>query len=70
MKQVTVKMLFNFCKKEIEKGNGNKNIVLSDDTEGNGYHGCYYGFTEIDKYTENLIYESKTYDKDNTIILG
>ena len=46
-KQMTVNDLFELCKEAIRKGYGNKNIVLSDDNEGNGYHGMFYGFTEV-----------------------
>ena len=40
-KQMTVEELFVLCGRELEKGNGKKNIVLSDDNEGNGYHRLY-----------------------------
>lgn len=40
-KQMTVEELFVLCGRELEKGNGKKNIVLSDDNEGNGYHGLF-----------------------------
>lgn len=40
-KQMTISILFELCKKEIAKGNGDKNIVISDDNEGNGFHGMF-----------------------------
>lgn len=46
MQPVTVEQLLNLCKAEIAKGNGNKKILLSNDDEGNGFHVCYYHFTE------------------------
>ena len=70
MKQMTVEDLFILCGKELDKGNGKKNIVLSDDNEGNGFHGMFYGFTEIDEYVEDLIYDSHTNSPADTIILG
>ena len=69
MKQMKVKDLYELCKKEIDKGNGNKNIVISDDSEGNGYHGLFYGFTDAKDF-EDDIYDSVTTSNDKTIILG
>lgn len=70
MIQITVDELFELCIQAINEGHGKKNIVISDDNEGNGYHGMFYGFSEVDEYTEELIYDSRTNSKDNTIILG
>ena len=70
MIQITVDKLFELCIQAINEGHGKKNIVISDDNEGNGYHGMFYGFSTIDEYTEELIYDSRTKTKDNTIILG
>lgn len=69
-KQMTVEKLFVLCGKEIDKGNGKKNIVLSDDNEGNGYHGMFYGFTPVDENFTDDIYDSITNSPDDTIILG
>lgn len=69
-KQMTVRKLFELCKQEIIKGNGDKNIVLSDDNEGNGYHGMFYGFTEVTEDFEDEIYDSATTSASDTIILG
>lgn len=49
MKQITVKELYELCKAEIAKKNGDKFIVISDDNEGNGFHGLFYGFTPADE---------------------
>ena len=43
---MTVRELLEHCRKQVAKGNGDKIIVLSNDDEGNGYHECYYAFTE------------------------
>lgn len=69
MKQMTVKRLLALCQKEVDKGNGDKNIVISDDNEGNGYHGMFYGFTAVDGF-EDDIYDSRTNSPKDTIILG
>ena len=70
MKQITVADLYEICKRRIKEGHGDKNIVISDDNEGNGYHGMFYGFTLVDKYTKELIYDSQTNSTIDTIILG
>lgn len=70
MAQIKVKDLLKFCEEEVKKGNGNKNIVISDDNEGNGYHGLFWGFTEVDEYFEEYIYDSTTTSAKTTIILG
>ena len=70
MGQITVNELFELCTKEIENGNGNKNIVISDDNEGNGFHGLFYGFTEVTEDLSQDIYDSKTTRMGDTIILG
>lgn len=43
---MTVERLLAICKQQVAKGNGKKNIYLSDDDEGNGYHEMFYGFSE------------------------
>ena len=48
-KQLTVQDLYRFCEQEIKKGNSKRLIVISDDNEGNGFHGLFYAFTEIDE---------------------
>ena len=70
IKQITVEELFVLCGRELEKGNGKKNIVLSDDNEGNGYHGLFFGFTPVNKDFVDVIYDSHTNSPDDTIILG
>ena len=70
MKQLTVKELLKLCKQEIQDGNGDKNIVISDDNEGNGYHGLFYGFTAVTQDFEDEIYDSVTNSIADTIILG
>lgn len=73
MAQFTVETLLAECQEQIKKGNGKKNIVLSDDNEGNGYHGMFYGFTELtaeNREDFDNIYDSRTNSPDDTIILG
>lgn len=69
MKQLTVKDLLKHCVAVVKAGNGDKNIVISNDNEGNGYHGLFYGFMSVDDDCVN-IYDSKTRSNNDTIILG
>lgn len=79
-RQMTVKQLYELCKEEIKKGNGNKYIVISDDNEGNGYHGMFYGFSdaiEMDEQCklfggsiEDDVYDSCFTKAEDIIILG
>ena len=41
---MTIKELFYECKTEINRGNGDKEIWISRDDEGNGYHRLFYSF--------------------------
>jgi hypothetical protein len=72
MKQLTIKELLELCKQQVKKGNGDKKIVISDDNEGNGYHGLFYTFTEIEEEEKEYypIYDSETKDIKEIIILG
>lgn len=69
MVQMTVKALMEFCKEQIAEGNGDKMIVVSDDNEGNGYHGLFYAFTPADDFVDD-IYDSRSKDPDKIIVLG
>lgn len=70
MKQMQVKDLYECCKKQIEKGNGDKYIAVADDNEGNGYHGMFFGFSEdVEDYID-LVNDSQIIDADKLIILG
>lgn len=79
-KPITVNQLKELCEKQIQLGNGNNVIMISDDDEGNGYHYLWYAFTKakeiFDAYEElgfgvNLEgFDNKIADIKNTIILG
>ena len=56
MKTITIKQLAQLCKTEIANGNGDKQIVVSNDEEGNGYHGLYFGFTPCDEIFDTSPY--------------
>ena len=74
--QITVKQLYEMAKQEVLKGNGNKKIIVADDTEGNGYHGMFFGFTskliDVKEAIEcsNGVYDSETENPHEMVILG
>lgn len=70
MEQLTIKELLKYCQREVANGNGNKHIVVSDDNEGNGFHGLFYEFTELTDADAALIYDSNYNSPEDTIILG
>lgn len=43
---MTVRELYNHCAFQISKGNGDKQILISNDDEGNGYHTLFYEFCD------------------------
>lgn len=45
-KGLTVSQLYDFCEKQIRKGNGAKHIQITTDDEGNGYHTLFYAFLD------------------------
>lgn len=69
---ITVKDLALLCMEQINKGNGNKHVLLSDDDEGNGYHTLFYSFMDKpEDIAACLEYEhDRTHTKDNCVILG
>lgn len=70
MTQITVKELLGLCKQAVREGHGEKHIVISNDNEGNGYHGMFYGFTPLTEDFDEAIYDSQTSSPCDTIILG
>ena len=45
MNGITVKTLKKLVDEQVKIGNGNKEVLLSCDDEGNGFHTLFYGFT-------------------------
>ena len=73
MKGITVEQLFNYCEEQIKKGNGSKEILISTDDEGNGYHTLFYAFTDDPNVIKSIAEESYIHDNndlDNVVILG
>ncbi len=75
MSQITVKELYEYLRDviRVDTKNANKKIVLSDDNEGNGYHGMFYlGVVEPKEVAEFIddVYDSAETNPDNLVILG
>ena len=75
MKMLTINDLAELVNEEIKKGNGAKKIMLSDDDEGNGYHGLYFAFTSTEKifsgsFPPSLPYGVNKEELKDYIILG
>lgn len=73
-KQITVSQLARLCRIEVNKGNGDKKIVISDDNEGNGYHGLFFGFAPTKGTFEGeyapYLYDVQGDNYDEFVILG
>ena len=73
-KQIKLKELYDACKHQMELGNGNKILVVSDDNEGNGFHGMFFTVTPIPKtrrkYYESLIRDSCETNAENILLVG
>lgn len=73
-KPLTIKELYELCKMQIAKGNGDKSIMISQDDEGNGYHYLWFGFTTSEEMQEDDMFtmsvEEDVSPMDETIVLG
>lgn len=69
---LTVAQLLEFCKEQVEKGNGDKHIIISTDDEGNGYHTLFYSFTDDEENLQNILEREHdgTHTVDNCVCLG
>ena len=70
---ITVNVLEAYCKAQIQKGNGHKHILISDDDEGNGFHTLFYGFSDSDDDGFDFMVQMEhdgTHTPDNCVILG
>ena len=75
MEILTINDLAKSVNEEIKKGNGAKKILISNDDEGNGYHGLYFRFAPAGNifsgsYPPSLPYEVNKEELKDYIILG
>lgn len=77
-KNMTIKELRDHLSKFVKAGLGDLQIVISDDNEGNGFHGLFFGISVLQKtasqtqkeYYKDLIHDSCTEDLDEIAFLG
>lgn len=74
MNQIKLKDLYAACKEQMEAGNSEKSLVLSDDNEGNGYHGMFFTLTvitpdNVDEF-EGFISDNAEPNIHNIIVVG
>ena len=70
MKQLTVAELAISLNKLIKKGHGNKYVVLSNDNEGNGYHGCFFEAEPLPDGMIDLVSDSTEMNENNLVVIG
>jgi len=76
MEQMTVQKLFSELSSLMLEGRGNDKIIIADDNEGNGYHGCFYSCTSDPKEVKanieasNGLYDSQETDYKHIVIVG
>ena len=72
-KGITVKVLKKLVDEQVKLGNGDKEILISRDDEGNGFHTLFYGFltegeTLNDLYNQGMFHDNN--DPNEIVILG
>lgn len=73
MEGITVKTLKKLVDEQIKLGNGDKEVLLSCDDEGNGYHTLFFGFTAETEDLKTLSEWGLFHDNNNpneVVILG
>lgn len=74
MKQLKLKDLYKACKVQMEAGNGEKNLIVAGDNEGNFYHGMFFALTlitpDIEEGFRDLIGDNSEPDLNNLIVVG
>lgn len=65
-----LKDLYEACKKQMAKGNGEKTLVVANDNEGNEYRGMFFTISPCDESYRNLIIDSHEYEPSNLLVVG
>jgi len=68
--QLTVNDMYKALAQAKKDGYGKRYIVLSDDNEGNGFHGCFFGVIPMDDGMLELTSDTITKDKDKLVVIG
>ena len=64
-KAMTITQLLNACARQVDAGNGDKQVLISIDDEGNGFHGLFLGFTDTINMTMDAYELPYGIDPDN-----
>jgi hypothetical protein len=68
---MTLDQLIKAALKAKELYGGSKYVLLSDDEEGNGFHECYYSFSDAKQFAEGGLYSMPSdLDPKDCVILG
>ena len=67
---LTLDQLISYAVKAKEKFGGDKYILLSDDEEGNGFHECYFAFSEAKDLLSGGVRYPSDLSPESCIILG
>lgn len=70
---VTVRQLLKLCQEQVKKGNGDKDVVISGDDEGNEFHTLFYGFVDTEEGINYYAEAGMLHDNNNPkdcVILG
>ncbi|WQJ53881.1 MAG: hypothetical protein [Wendovervirus sonii] len=73
IEQVTVKQMLKYCQEQIRRGNGDKYLITANDTEGNGYHGVFFGLTPVSELGNDImndLLDSQIMDPDQLMCIG
>lgn len=67
---MTLAQLASEAIKAMKKYGGDKYVLLSDDEEGNGFHECYFSFTDGEQFNAPSINKPRDLDMKDCVILG
>ena len=68
---LTVKDLYENCRKLMDAGLGDKTVLISNDDEGNGFHSLYFAFlTDPNKIGQFATYFHDGNDPKEVVLLG
>lgn len=67
---ITIDQLIEAARKAKKLYGGDKYVLLSDDEEGNGFHECYYTFSNADHLLQGCANAPYDLDPKDCVILG
>ncbi len=67
---LTLDQLISEALKAKKKFGGDKYVLISDDEEGNGYHECYFSFSDAKELLDGCAYAPYDLAPEKCVILG